>query len=185
MADHSQRIAPVQPVPLDPHLERESGPDEPVISERFVARAVYGLITVLAVLQGFELHPPDAWRGAVTLFGTTLVVALIEVYAETIGMMLGRSSRLGRQDVAHMWHDAAPVMVGAQGPTVVLVLSALGLMSVETAIDIAQVIAFVTLFGYGWRIGQLLDRRWTRQLLSGLLLLAIGALLVGIKSAFH
>jgi hemolysin III len=132
-----------------------------------------------------ELHPPGAWRGAITLFGTTLVVALIEVYAETIGEMLGRSGRLGRQDVAHMWHDAAPVMVGAQGPTVVLVLSALGLMSVETAIDIAQVIAFLTLFGYGWRIGQLLDRRWTRQLFSGLILIAIGGLLVGIKAAFH
>lgn len=84
-----------------------------------------------------------------------------------------------------MWHDAAPVMVGAQGPTVVMILSALGLMSVETAIDIAQLIAFLTLFGFGWRIGQLLDSRLSRQLISGLILVAFGGLFVGIKAAFH
>ena len=185
MPDHSQGLAAAQGTPARPSHEEGAGAGEPAISERFVARAVYGLITVLAVLQAMELHPPDAWRGAITLFGTTLAVALIEVYAEAIGVLLGRSGRLDRQELAHMWHEAAPVMVGAQGPTVVLVLSALGLMSVETAIDIAQVVAFLTLFGYGWRIGQLLDQRWTRQVASGLILVAIGGLLVGIKAAFH
>lgn len=185
MTDRNQSLDATQAVSTDPHLEHTRGAGKPAVSSTFVARAVYGLITVLAVLQAMELHPPEAWRGAVSLFGTTLAVALIEVYAETIGEMLGTKTRLSRGDLVHIWHDAAPVLAGAQGPTIVLLLSAFGLMSVETAIDIAQLIAFVTLFGYGWRIGQMLDARLSRQLLSGLILIAIGGLLVGIKTAFH
>lgn len=163
----------------------ESKAVEQTVSGTFVARAVYGLITVLAVLQAMSVHPPNPWVGAISLFGTTLVVALIEVYAHVIGEMLGRRQPLGRQDLVHIWGDAAPVLVGAQGPTVILVLAGLGVMSMPTAITIAQVVAFLTLFGYGWRIGQLLDARFSRRLLSGLVLLAIGGILVGIKAALH
>ena len=43
-----------------------------------------------------EEHPPEAWRGALTLFGTTLAVALAENYAEIIARML----RLGASTAA-------------------------------------------------------------------------------------
>jgi len=46
-------------------------------------------------------------------------------------------------------------------------------------------VAILKLFGYGWRIGKLLHERWPRQLLSGLLLVAIGGLVVGVKAGFH
>jgi hypothetical protein len=36
----------------------------------FVAKAIYGLITVLAVVLVMEEHPPTAWIAAGTLFGT-------------------------------------------------------------------------------------------------------------------
>lgn len=185
MTDHSQSVTAAQGTTAHPHLEHTPGAGKRPVSSNLVARAVYGLITVLAVLQAMELHPPEAWRGAVTIFGTTLAIALIEVYAETIGELLGGRHRLARNDLVHFWHDATPVLVGAQGPTIVLILSALGLMSVETAIDIAQLVAFVTLFVYGWRIGQMLDVPIVRRVLSGLILVAIGGLLVGIKAAFH
>lgn len=170
---------------LDPNLDQTSGVGKPPVNSTFVARAVYGLITVLAVLQTMELHPPEPWRAAVTVFGTTLAIALIEVYAETIGELLGRRDRLARKDLVHFWHDATPVLVGAQGPTIALILSALGVMSVETAIDIAQLVAFATLFAYGWRVGQMLNVPIVRRIVSGLVLVGIGVLLVLIKAAFH
>ena len=150
-----------------------------------VARAVYGLVTVLAVLQVMELHPPSAWRGAISLFGTTLAVALVDVYAESIAEMLAHRHHLSSDDLRSIWRDATPVLVGAQAPTVLLVVAGIGLLDVEDAIDLAQLVAFVLLFGFGWRVGTLLHESRTRQLLSGLYLVAIGGIIVGIKAAFH
>jgi hypothetical protein len=157
----------------------------PEVNKLWVARSIYGLITVLAVLEALEHHPPDAWRGAVILFGTTLAVALVEAYADSIAEMIARGGGLSRADLVEIAHDVAPVMVGAQGPTIVLALAALGLFTVDAAIDIAQALAFVTLFGYGWQIGQQLHEQRHKQFISGLVLVAIGGLVVGVKAAFH
>jgi hypothetical protein len=157
----------------------------PAVNKLWVARSIYGLVTVLAVLEALEHHPPSAWRGAVILFGTTLAVALVEAYADSIAEMIARGGGLSRADFVEIGHDVAPVMIGAQGPTIVFLLATLSLFTVDTAIDIAQAVAFLTLFGYGWRIGQLLHERRHKQVISGLVLVAIGGLVVGVKAAFH
>jgi hypothetical protein len=77
------------------------------------------------------------------------------------------------------------VLTGAQAPTVVLLLAAFGHMHVARAITIAEAAAVLLLFGYGWRIGQQLRNGWLRQLASGLFVVAIGGLVVGIKVLFH
>jgi hypothetical protein len=63
--------------------------------------------------------PAGAKRGALTLFGTTLAVALVDTYAETIAGMLFRQRRLPRTELREIWHGVAPVLVGAQAPTLV------------------------------------------------------------------
>lgn len=155
------------------------------VSQSFVTRAVYGLVTVLAVLQAMERHPPAPWVGVITLLGTTVAVALVEAYAHSIGAMLAGRHAMSLQELREIWHDVAPVITGAQAPTVVLLLSAFGLIPVDLAIGVAQVVAFLLLFGYGWRISALLSDRWPRHLLGGLVLVAIGGIIVGIKAAFH
>ena len=155
------------------------------VSQAPVSRAIYGLVTVLAVLQVMELHPPTAWQGAVSLFGTTLAVALVDAYADSIAEILAHGRSLTREELRAILRDVGPILVGAQGPTLILVLSALGLFDVEDAIDLAQVVAFLFLFGFGWRVGQLLHEHWARRLVSGLILVAIGAFIVGVKAAFH
>jgi len=184
MTNQPQDVATPSSASLASHLDPSSETGKPSVST-YVAGAVYGLITVLAVLQTMQLHPPKAWQAAVTVFGTTLVIALIDVYADAIGALLGQETRLTRNHLVEFWHEATPVLVGAQGPTVVLILSALGVMSVDRAIDVAQVVAFATLFAYGWRIGQKLDVPIPRRVVSGLVLIAIGGVLVLIKAAFH
>jgi hypothetical protein len=155
------------------------------VSNTFVSKAIYGLIAVLAVLLVMEDHPPVAWQGAVTLFGTTLAVALVDTYSETVAATLAQRRRLTRAELCHIWHDVSPVLVGAQAPTLVLLLSAVGLFPVAQAITIAQVACMVLLFGYGIRVGQLLHEQWFQQLVSGLIVFAVGGLLVAIKALFH
>jgi len=155
------------------------------VSHAPVSKAIYGLISVLAVLQALVLHPPTALQATVALFGTTVAVALADAYSESIAEMLVKRHSLSMDDLRKIGRDVAPVMTGAQAPTVVLLASALGLISLDLALTLAQIVAFALLFGFGWRVGQLLHENWIRQIISGLFLLAIGGLAVGIKTAFH
>jgi hemolysin III len=132
-----------------------------------------------------EAHPPSGWSGAVFLFGTTVAVALVDAYSESIAIMLAGERGLSWADLREIRHEVAPVMIGAQAPTLLLLVSAIGLISVELAISLAQVVAFLLLFSYGWRVGTMLHEDWLRRILSGLALVAIGGFAVGFKAAFH
>jgi DMSO reductase anchor subunit len=56
--------------------------------KNFVAKAIYGLISVLAGLLIMEEHRPTAWKAAGLLFGTVLVLAMAETYSATIAETL-------------------------------------------------------------------------------------------------
>src|SRR6187551_3364909 len=90
------------------------------------AKAIYGLISVQSVLMVMKDHPPPAWQVAVTLLGTTLALALADTYAETIAVMLHHRRRLSRPEISAIWHAVRPIMFGAQAPTIVFILSAMG-----------------------------------------------------------
>jgi len=155
------------------------------LSETEIASTIYGLITVLAVVEILQRHPPSALACAATLFGTTLAVALVDAYSESIARIIAEKHTLSVEDVQVIARNAATVMVGAQGPTVVLLIAAAGLMSVEGALVVARIVALASLFGYGIRVGRLLHGGYLRQVMSGLALLAIGLLVVMVKVVFH
>ena len=150
-----------------------------------VSRAIYGLITVLAVLQVVMMHPVSPRASAVSLFGATLAVALIDAYSESIAAMLAKGSSLARQEFAELLRDVAPVMIGAQAPTLVLLLAVAGILEHNTALRLAEAVTFLLLFGYGFAVGKLLGGSLARQLANGLVLVAVGAIIVGIKAALH
>jgi hemolysin III len=156
-----------------------------LFDHNFAAKAIYGLVTVLALLLVMEDHPPEALPGAISLFGATLAVALLDLYAESVAEMLSHSRRLTQIEIRKVWEDVRPVLIGAQAPTLIMLLSALGLFSVETAIDFARVVIFLTLFLFGIQVGRKLHENVLRQLLSGLYLVALAGLIVGIKVLFH
>src|SRR5688572_29227512 len=97
-------------------LQTDHGSDSAVeaVDHTFHARAVYGLITVLAVLQGFELHPPNAWGGALILFGTTVAVALVEAYSDSISVILHHGRHLSLSELREISLETRPVLLGAQ-----------------------------------------------------------------------
>lgn len=151
----------------------------------FVAKAIYGLITVQAVLVVMDEHPPTALGGAATLLGATFAVALIDSYAEIIAEALAHKHMVSRGEVREILKSVSPVLVGAQAPTLMFLLSAIGLWSVEQAIQLAQIVTFLFLFVFGVRIGQLLHTHWFLQVLSGIFLVAVAGMLIAIKILFH
>ena len=158
---------------------------ERFFDKHYVSKAIYGSISVLAVLLVMEEHPPVAWRAATTLFGTALAIALAESYSETVAELIARRKRLDAEEIRAIWRLTRPILLSANLPTLVLLLSAAGFYSVSTGLEIAEYAVYLALFLYGVRVGQLLHGAWWRSLLSGLFALAIGVLIGLIKYAFH
>lgn len=156
-----------------------------LLDKSFSSKAIYGLITVLAVLLVMEEHPPTALVGVLTLLGTTAAIALAEAYCETIAEMLAQKRRLTSIELREIVHDVAPVLVGAQGPTFLFLISVFGLFPVNVAIELSKWVILAQLFAYGFRVGQVLHQRLLFQFISGFAMLAAGGLIVLIKVLFH
>lgn len=195
-ADDTQQMNESQPLPSmllpsaplgerrrEHRSERSRG--ERFFDKHFISKAIYGTISVLAVLLIMEEHPPTAWHGAMTLFGSVLAIALAEAYSETIAEILAGRKGLTRKEMVHIWVQTRPILLSANTPTLMFCLSGLGLLHVESAILIAKVLLYVSLFIYGSRISRMLGNSWLRSLLSGLFTLGIGVLITLIKTFFH
>lgn len=153
--------------------------------KHFVAKAIYGLISVLAVLLIMEEHPPTAWKAAGILFGTVLVLAMAETYSATIAETIAGQKRLDRQEILEIWHDTRPILLTANLPTLVIFLSAAGLYSITTALLIAKYAIYLALFCYGLQVGHLLHASRWRILLSGVFTAGLGALIGLTKFLLH
>ncbi len=155
------------------------------LNTSFITKAIYGLVNVLVILLIMEDHPPGALQGAATLFGATLAIAFVEMYAELVGETIGHQRALSRVEQLHIWDTVRPVLIGAQLPTIILLLSALGFYSVDTAIDIDQAVVFVLLAAYGVRAILFQHQTPLKRIVGGILLLLIGLMAVAFKVAFH
>lgn len=153
-----------------------------VVEQVSVVTAIRGLIPILAVLALMRGSPPAAWTAVSALVATTLAVAVVEVYAETVGEALQLGRRLTGHEVRRIWDQVAPVLVWAQLPTVALLLAAFGFIPVGTAIELGHVLLLTLLFGYGMRGGRLLEERPGQQILRGAQMVAIGGAIVGIEA---
>jgi hypothetical protein len=159
--------------------------DEELFHRNFVSRAIYGSISVLAVVLVMQARPPDAVKAAATLFGTSLAIALAETYSETIAEMLSQRRNLDLREAGEIWQRARPILFAANVPTAIVVLAVAGLLSVDTALDVAEFAIYASLFIWGTRVGRLLHDSWLRALASGLVTTGIGVLIGLIKVVFH
>jgi hemolysin III len=150
-----------------------------------VSRAIYGSISVLAVVLVMQEHPPSVARAAATLFGTSLAIALAEAYSETIAEMLAQRRGLNLNETGDIWRRAQPILFAANVPTAIVLIAAAGLFSVDDALNVAEFAIYVSLFIWGVRVGQLLHDSWLRALASGLITTGIGVLIGLIKVVFH
>lgn len=156
-----------------------------LLNERFASKVLYGLVAVIALLVVMELHPPGALEAILTLFVATLAIAMAEAYSETIAAMLVSERRPTAAEMRHLWSEVTPIISSAQPSMLVLAAALLGLISVEGALQLAQLVSIALLFLYGFRVGQLLHGTLLRQVFTGLLMASAGLLIVLIKVLFH
>lgn len=146
---------------------------------------IYGSVTVMGVLAATNPDHLDPLRMAVTLFVTVLAVTLTKAYADLASTVLKTRTAANRTLVRAAWEHSRTTLIAANGPTLAMLLCAAGLLGLESALILAQVLAIGLLVFYGGRIGWRLYNRVNPMILGGAFTGAIGLGLSFMKAALH
>jgi hypothetical protein len=155
------------------------------LRSRQVPRVIYGSIIGLALVLVLEHHPTSTRESLSALLSTALAVALAELYAEIIGAETRTRRRVTRAEVGPFLSDAAAVGFGAAAPAIFVVLAAIGVLDLDTALTIAKWTGLGLIGVYGYVADRLAGGSVVSAVLHALAVMAIGGLLIAIKALVH
>jgi hypothetical protein len=159
----------------------------PVEEERTrIAAGVYGTVLVLAVLS-YLSEDDQLGKGDVfaAMLGTGLAYFAAHVYVDYLAARMtgARESTiaLSRKVFSEEW----PLLNAMIAPGIPLLLGGVGVFSRSTAVDIALVVAFVNLVGYGFEAGRRSYGSWLGGLVSATVAVALGTIVIELKNLLH
>lgn len=146
---------------------------------------VYGAITVLSILMAMGDHPEAPYEAAAILFGSVLAVTLAKAFAELLAHALDTGERVTGRAWGVAWRHSAPTLAVVNLPTLLFVMAGLGWITVETAVQLAQVVCIVVLMAVGGRVGWVIDKRPWPAIAGTLFAGGIGLSLALLKYLIH
>jgi hypothetical protein len=155
------------------------------LGSRQVGRVVYGAIIGLALIVALERHPPGPAATAVWLLGTAVAVGLAEVYADVVGTETSTRHPVTGGAMRDMVESALAVGFGVAFPAVFFVVSATGLIEVDTAFSVAKWSGLGLIGFYGYWAARFAGASIRRAVFKGALVSLIGAGLILLKSLVH
>jgi hypothetical protein len=147
---------------------------------------LYGTVLVLAVI--IALTKSGKAEASIVLGGvviTSLVFFVVHVYADTLAARVRHPEREWLEIARHHAHHELPILSAAIGPAIPLALGAAGALSREAASWAAISMGLLGLFGWGVAVGRALGYRRGLPLLFGVLNVALGGVMVGLKVLVH
>ena len=168
---------------IQPAMRRRLG-EHPLLAaaRAFAGRMVYGAIIILAVILAL-----DAGRiygaGEVTLLIVlaTMAVAFAELYSEIVGETIRRRRSLTRGELHQITVNLGAILLVPVPPFVLIALSALGVMSLRTAVVMSAWLLVGILFTFGYVAFREAGRSRPWSLGGASVLLGVGLLMVAFK----
>ncbi|MGI5404643.1 hypothetical protein ACQEVG_35330 [Streptomyces sp. CA-135486] len=143
---------------------------------------IYATITLTAVVVTLaEAEAPDHLEAGLTVAVSALGVWLATLVADEQAHRAVSGRSANRTEIRTALHVSSPLLLSAVGPLVLIGMSALGVVGLETALMTAAGVEVVTLFLWGWWIGRRMGNGPLSALISGLLDTAIGVGVVTVK----
>ncbi|WP_406002632.1 hypothetical protein [Streptomyces sp. NBC_00829] len=142
---------------------------------------IYATITLAAVvvaLSDAHVGPQDA---ALTVTVTALGVWLATLVADEQSHRAVSGRGANRAEIRTALYVSAPLLLSAVGPLVLIGVSALGAMELDTALLISAGVEVAALFLWGWRTGLRMGNGPLSALVSGLVDTVIGVGVVAVK----
>lgn len=150
------------------------------------AGGLYGTVLVLAVITA--LSKSGKAEASVLLGGvvvTSLVFWIVHVYADTLASRVADPGRAWLDLARHHGREEMPILEAAIGPSIPLVLGTAGVLSRQAASWAAIGFGLAGLFGWGLLVARALGRHGWQAVVVGLLNVALGGLMVGLKVLVH
>lgn len=126
-------------------METQHGSHE-AVDKTAISEAIYGMITVLALIVVLEQNPPGPWRTVGTIIAATCALAFARAYANVVAEVLSKRENLRRDALRVVWLEVRPLIAYPQLTTLVFVLSALGLFPLGFAFWVAEAVGVLSLF---------------------------------------
>ena len=154
-------------------------------TRELVATSVYGIIVTTVLLLTLENHENSAWNMVAAMFLTVLGFSVAEYYASALGKGFGETAKDRHFSAVELLRNCLHMLFGSIVPILIFVGSALGLMSILIAFDVAEGFLAAALFGYGYWYGRSRQESQVVSVLYGLANVAAVALIVGLKLSSH
>lgn len=161
-------------------MEPQHGSHE-AVDKLATSEAIYGMITVLALIVVLENNPPGPWRIVFTIIGATCGLAFARAYANVVAEVLSKREKPRRDALRVAWREVRPLILYPQFTTLVFVLSALGLFPLGFAFWVAEAVGVLSLFFAGYLMGRRVGFLRFRSLFSSLAVGVVGGLIVSVK----
>ncbi|MEU3298825.1 MULTISPECIES: hypothetical protein [unclassified Streptomyces] len=143
---------------------------------------IYATITLAAVVVALsETDHPEHLEAALTVAVTALGVWLATLVADEQSHRALTRRNATWAEIRTALHVSSPLLLTAVGPLVLIGLSALGALGLETALLISAGVEVATLFLWGWRTGLRMGNGPLSALISGLIDTVIGVGVVAVK----
>lgn len=165
-------------------MEPQHGSNE-VGDKTAISEAIYGMITILALIVVLEENPRGPWQVVITIVAATCALAFARAYASTVAEILSKGEHLTRATLRAIWREARPLIVYPQLPTLVFVLSALGLFPLDLAFWVAEAVGVLSLLFAGYLVGRRVGLSRFRSLLSSLAIGVVGGLVILVQVLTH
>jgi hypothetical protein len=149
-----------------------------------IAGTVYGTIIVMAVIAaGSQGDDTDAWRLAILVVATVLVLWVAHVYAHAISDSLVAARRPGWVELRGLARREASVPLAAVAPVGALALGAFEVFQEQSAIRLALGIGVATLAVQGVRYARIEQFGRTATLVAVTVNLMLGLVIVALEVA--
>ena len=155
------------------------------LGSRQVSRVIYGAIIGLALVVALEAHPPEPHAVIATLLGTTVAVALAELYSELVGFETVRRRKASSDEMRHLYADMAAVSFGIAFPAVFFVLAAADVLSDDDAFTVAKWAGLGLIGLYGFAGARLSGAGLRTSIIQATAVALIGGALIGLKALVH
>jgi hypothetical protein len=149
------------------------------------ARAVYGTIVALPVINALDDGSTAADELIVAVLGAAVAASLAETYADYLATVIRQRRHLSGAEIRQAATDSALGTLAALFTLVPFVLVELGWIEMQTAFDVAPWVGLGLIAGYSLFANRLAGLPTGRGLLTTAAMIAIGLTLIAIKSLTH
>jgi hypothetical protein len=149
------------------------------------ARAVYGTIIALAVIVVLDDGQTEADEAIVAVLGATIAASMAETYADYLAAVIRQRRHMSFAEIRQAATDSALGTLAALVTLLPFVLVELGWIETQTAFDIAPWVGLALIGGYSLFANRVAGLPTRRSVLITASMLAIGLVLIVLKSLAH